>query len=210
MSRVGFFPRTAAFMIDLGAFLAFAHLFAWVDVQLNDRTNLRAFGPVSFGGGIVFLTAYSLLDVFGSGTPGKHTMGLVIAGEDGHPASRRALLGRWAVKFLPVAVLGAAGVLLSMTLTAYPTVLLTEYVRDGLVVLGFADAVIGLALAAFVVVGCFRVARPGCGRQAFHDVMSHTAVFLAAELRKGHAFEPVFASRAAGEPAESHETSARA
>jgi hypothetical protein len=204
MSRVGFFPRTAAFMIDLGAFLAFAHVFAWLDVVLNNGTTLNAFGPVSLGGGVLFLTVYSLMDVFGSGTVGKYTMGLVIAGEDGHPAPRRALLGRWAVKFLPVAVLATAGALLSMTLTEYPTVHFTGYVRDGLTVLGFADAVIGLALAAFLVAGCFRVARSGGGRQAFHDAMSHTAVFPAAELRKGHAFEPVFASRAveSREPAE--------
>jgi hypothetical protein len=204
MSRVGFFPRTAAFMIDLGAFLVFAHFFVWLDVMLNGSSGLNAFGPVSLGGGSVFLAVYSLLDVFGSGTPGKHAMGLVVAGEDGHPAPRRALLGRWAVKFFPVAVLATAGALLSMTLTSYPTVHFSEYVRDGITVVGFADAVIGLALAAFVVLGCFRVARPGSGRQAFHDVMSHTAVFSAAELRKGHAFEPVFAVRAdeSAEPAE--------
>src|SRR5215216_4705657 len=102
MHRVGFLPRLAAFLIDLGIFTAAVHFFALVDLLLNVRTSLNFFGIVSLLGGTVLLIGYGLFEIAMAATPGKKLAGLVIASEDGRPATRRTLIKRWAVKHIPV------------------------------------------------------------------------------------------------------------
>src|SRR5690349_6374635 len=102
MHRVGFLPRLAAFLIDLGIFTFAVHLFTAVDVLINVTTRLNNFGIVSLLGGSVLLIGYGFLEVLMASTPGKKLAGLTIASEDGRPATRRTLLKRWAAKHVPV------------------------------------------------------------------------------------------------------------
>lgn len=196
-TRAGFLSRAAAALIDLGIIFCALHALAAADVVANESMRLSNFGAITFAGGGVVLVAYGLLDVLAAGTLGKKVLGLRIARPDGRPAGPAALLGRWAAKYAPLPFLAAAGFLLATTLTRYPGYSLRPFVLDGLFVLGVADAVVCLALTAFVAAGCFRVARRGRGRRAFHDVMSGTAV-LAGGRAAARGFEPL-PVRGAGE-----------
>src|SRR5438045_6800368 len=109
MERIGFQQRTGAFFIDLGLAMILVHLLIVVDLLLNqfDRYS-GTFGLISGGGGALLILLYGLFEIFWARTPGKRIMGLIIAREDGTPASRRILAKRWAVKQSPI-VFGALG-----------------------------------------------------------------------------------------------------
>jgi uncharacterized RDD family membrane protein YckC len=191
MPRAGFAPRAAALLLDLGLMFGAVHALAAVDVLANDAGRINDFGRITFAGSGVVLVAYSLLDVLAAGTLGKGLMRLRIAAADGRPARPGALLGRWAAKhafFLPLA---AGGWLLGITLSPYSNVRLQPYVMEGLFVVGVADALVCAAVLAFVVAGCVRVSRPRCGRRAFHDVVSGTAVFVCSRLGGRRGFDPL-------------------
>src|SRR3954453_12038149 len=102
MQRVGMLPRLGAFLIDLGLFTVAIHLLLVADVVINMETRLNNMGIVSLLGGSLLLLGYGACEVLMAGTPGKRLAGLVIAAEDGEPATRGALLRRWAVKQVAV------------------------------------------------------------------------------------------------------------
>ncbi len=185
MERVGFQQRTGAFFIDLGLLMVGVHLLIVVDVLVNQQDNYDNFGLISGCGGALLILVYSLLEIFWARTPGKRIMGLVIARDDGTPATRRMLAKRWAVKQSPV-FFGTLATLLLMC-TEYQ--LLSFYLPEGLRIFGIIDAVIGLVLAIFVCVGYSKVMQPQ--RQAFHDLVASTAVFRSIDVQSERGFAPV-------------------
>src|SRR5205814_9096547 len=102
MERVGFQQRTGALLIDLGLLMKIGSVLIMVDVLVNELDNYDNFGLISGAGGALLILVYSLLEIFWARTPGKRIMGLVIARDDGTPATRRILAKRWAVKQSPV------------------------------------------------------------------------------------------------------------
>ncbi len=64
------------------------------------------------------------------------------------------------------------------------------YVRNGMAVFGIIDASVGGILLLFVIVGCFRVLKPG--RQAFHDAITGTGVFRRIDVVSTPGFTPLF------------------
>jgi uncharacterized RDD family membrane protein YckC len=195
MHRVGFLPRLAAFLIDLGIFTVAVHFLTAVDVVLNLSTALNNFGIVSLLGGAVMLVGYGFLEVLMAATPGKRVAGLTIAGDDGRPAARGRLMKRWAAKHAPV-FFAAPMMLLWSILSPYNYHLpLPDFVQPGVVALAVIDTILTGLLLLMVVGGCFLALLPA--RTALHDKLSGTAVYLAADLNARHSFEPVVATAAA-------------
>jgi uncharacterized RDD family membrane protein YckC len=198
MHRVGFLPRLAAFLIDLGIFTVAVHLFTAVDVLINLATPLNYFGIVSLLGGSVLLLGYGFLEVLLAATPGKKLAGLVIASDDGQPATRRTLLKRWAAKHIPV-FFAAPMMLLWAILSPYNyRVILPDYVIPGIFALAVIDTILTGLLLLMVVGGCFLALLPA--RTTLHDKLAGTAVYPAADLNARHSFEAVVRATAASSP----------
>src|SRR4051812_17287698 len=102
MERVGFQQRAAAVIIDLGLVMLAVHLCIGLDLLVNARSNWDNFGFLSGFGAIIVVLVYALMEILSAGTVGKRIMGLVIARDDGQPASRGALIKRWAIKQSPL------------------------------------------------------------------------------------------------------------
>lgn len=195
MQRIGFHLRAAACLLDLVLLAIVVHVAAAVDVFINESRGVRYFGGVTWAGVILSILVCAVCEATSGASPGKRIMGLVIAADDGGPASRGALLRRTLIKFCPFG------------LAVFPLTVFTVldggqpwspawYVRDGLQILGAVDAVVTSLVTVYVIVGCFRVL--GKERQAFHDQLAGTAVFRAASVPTP-AFEPVMRERFAGE-----------
>jgi uncharacterized RDD family membrane protein YckC len=189
MHRVAFLPRLAAFLIDLAIFTVAVHLLLLVDVFVNMRTGLNHMGIVSLLGGALLLVGYGLFEVLLAATPGKRLAGLVIAAENGDPATRGALLKRWAAK--QVAVFFAAPTVVLWTLLSpynihWP---LYDFVAAGVLVLAIIDTILTAILLFMAIGGCFLALGPG--RQTLHDKLSGTALYRAAEVYAPRAFAAV-------------------
>lgn len=186
MERIAFLPRLGAFLLDLGLFTAAIHLFLFVDVYVNLRTAVNNFGVVSLLGGAFLLIGYGLSELLMAATPGKRLAGLVIAAEDGTPASRRALLKRWAVK--QIAVFFACPMMVLWTLLSPYNyrVILPHYVLPGVVALAVIDTILVSVLLLSVIGGCFLALGPL--RQTLHDKLAGTAVFRADDVLAARAF----------------------
>jgi len=174
MDRIGFQQRAAAFLIDLGVVMIAAHLIVLVDVLLNESGSYNFFGVISAGGSALLVLSYGLMEIFSAGTLGKRIMGLTIAMDDGAPAPRGRLMRRWAIKQSPL-FFGALATLLFILSDPGGPAKFAGYVREGLLVFAWIDAVIALVLLIFVLIGCLRVRQHS--RQAFHDAVAGTAIF---------------------------------
>ncbi len=191
MERIPFLPRLGAFLIDLGIFTAAVHLFAIVDVLLNTLTSLNNFGFVSLFGGSILLIGYGLLEVLLAGTPGKRVCGLIIATEEGRPATAKPLLKRWAVKQCPVffaAPMAACWTILSPHNYHFP---LPDFVAVGVRILAIIDTVLTGSLLLMIFGGCFLALQSG--RQTLHDRIAGTAVYPRSQVLATAAFRPVIA-----------------
>src|SRR5438445_5923933 len=156
MDRIGFQQRAAAFLIDLGVVMIAAHLIVLVDVLLNESGSYNFFGVISAGGSALLVLSYGLMEIFSAGTLGKRIMGLTIAMDDGAPAPRGRLMRRWAIKQSPL-FFGALATLLFILSDPGGPAKFAGYVREGLLVFAWIDAVIALVLLIFVLIGCLRV-----------------------------------------------------
>lgn len=195
MHRVGFLPRLAAFLIDLGIFTVAVHFLMAVDVVVNLSTPVNTFGVVSLLGGAVLLFGYGFLEVLQASTPGKRLAGLAIAADDGQPATRRLLLKRWAAKHVPV-FFAAPMMALWAVLSPYNYHLpLPDFIAPGIVALAVIDTILTGLLLLMVVGGCFLALLPA--RTALHDKLAGTAVYYAADLNARRSFEPVVATATA-------------
>lgn len=111
--------------------------------------SLNALSVVS-GINILLFTLYSLLEVFTGATLGKRWLGIMIASSDGVVAARRSLALRWLWK---------NGSYCATMLTSIWAVLGT----------------LGGLWSLLMMIGCLGVL--GSSKQAFHDVLTTTAVF---------------------------------
>jgi uncharacterized RDD family membrane protein YckC len=186
--RASFHARVAAGLIDLMTLAITIHGCALIDVYLNENTGLNYIGMVTWSGFGAVTLLLMLLEVFQAATPGKRLMKLVIAGADGKPAPRPALLKRAFVKYaaalflvFPVATLCAAD----------PTApwRLQEYVRGALFAMGAVDAVLVACIAIYTLLGCFRARKPD--RPTFHDLAAGTAVYRRDNPPPRRGFAPV-------------------
>lgn len=186
MDRVGFLPRLGAFLIDLGIFAAAIHLFVFVDVYLNLATSLNNFGLITLLGGAFLLLGYGLFDVLMAGTPGKRIAGLIIASDDGLPATRKRLIKRWAVK--QIAVFFACPMALLWTLLSPYNyhIPIPEFIIPGILGLAITDTILTAVLLLIVLGGCFLVLGPS--RQSLHDKLAGTAVYRSTDLHAARAF----------------------
>lgn len=188
MERAGFVPRLGAFLLDLGIFTFGIHLFTAVDILLNQLTGLNNFGLVSLFGGSVLLIGYGMGEALTGRTPGKALCGLVIASEEGVPATGRALWKRWAAKHSPV-FFAAPTVALWTILSPYNHHFpLHDYVASGVLALAVVDTVVTSVLLLLIIGGCLLVLKNG---QALHDMLGGTAVYRAREVYAGRAFSAV-------------------
>ena len=105
-------------------------------------------------------TVYFLIEGFTGYTLGKLILGIRIASEDGTAAAVPKLLGRYAVKNCNL-LLSLAGLLLGV---------------HALITLGRVGGLI-------IFVGCFFTL--GMKRQAFHDMIMHTAVYPRGAIKAG-------------------------
>ena len=175
--RVGFGPRFAAALIDMGVvavvgFVAGATIGGLLGRGIGsalggasaDGASSGAaigaavgavLGAVAAFGGFVFL--YSLVEAFTGASPGKMALGLKVGLEDGRRAGTGVYARRWAIKY--------SGTLLGL-LAALP----------GLQIVGLIAPVAGVVVFA----GCFLVL--GDKRQALHDMAAKTAVFRKSDL----------------------------
>jgi uncharacterized RDD family membrane protein YckC len=191
MERVGFLPRLGAFLIDLGIFTAAVHLLLFVDVVLNLETPLNNIGIVSLLGGSVVVVVYGYLEVLMAGTPGKKLCGLVIGSQDGQRATKRTLLKRWAVKQIAIFFAAPTLFLWSLLSPFNYHLRLPDYVKEAVLALAIVDTVLTGILLVMALGGCFFALTPA--RQALHDKLAGTAVYRAAQLFAGRAFEAVVA-----------------
>lgn len=175
--RIGFGPRFAAALIDMGL-LAVVGFFAGATIggllgsgigsALGGASAEGAasgaavgaavgavLGAVAAFGGFVFL--YSLIEAFTGASPGKMALGLKVGLEDGRRAGTGTYARRWAIKY--------SSTLLGL-LAALP----------GLHVVGLIAPVAGVVVFA----GCFLAL--GDKKQALHDVAARTAVFRKSDL----------------------------
>ena len=181
--------RAAACLLDLVLLAVCAHLFAVIDVYVNQFGQARYFGAITGLGAVAAVVYCAVMEAIGGASPGKRIMGVVIAEDGGRAASRGALVRRAAVKFCPL-FLGLFPVIVLVAADGSAPWHLDPYIRDGLVVLAVIDIIVSSLVAMYVIVGCFRVLRPD--RQAFHDQLAGTAVFRAAAIT-GPAFTPIIA-----------------
>jgi uncharacterized RDD family membrane protein YckC len=186
MDRVGFLPRLGAFLIDLGIFAAAIHLFMLIDVYVNLTTSLNDFGLISLLGGGFLLLGYGLFEVIMAATPGKRIARLVIASDDGLPATRKALFKRWAVKQIAV-FFACPMACLWTTLSPYNNWFrVPDFVIPGILGLAIIDTFLTGILLLIVMGGCFLALGPS--RQSLHDKLAGTAVYRTNDLRAARAF----------------------
>lgn len=99
LSRAGFWIRTFAMLIDLIAMLAIAGIATIVMVLIWDsvggRETAEKVGQTILYGGFL---AYTSLEAWTAGTPGKIFLRMRILAQDGSPADRWRLILRWSAK----------------------------------------------------------------------------------------------------------------
>jgi uncharacterized RDD family membrane protein YckC len=171
-SRVGFWPRVGAHLVDMVLILGVSFLLKGVIASLfpgaiaaaiaeQTRANttaalkpaletMAAFGVAS----TAIWPFYGLIEAFTGWSPAKRLLGLRIAGEDGRPAPRPRLFARYAVK-------GAANILALLGLVTGAKTLSTA----------------GGAMSLVILAGFSLVLRSS--RQALHDMAVRTAVVRA-------------------------------
>ena len=155
MKRAGFWRRTAAMTIDILIALLPSAMFAgilWNSLARGgtvDETTDRLVGAVP----LLAWIGYFLLEVFAGVTLGKMLMRISIRRSDGIPADRWTLLLRYITKH--------QGFLLSAVYVA------TD--------IGLFYGIAGF-MNFLVLIGCLRAL--GEGKQTWHDLWSHTAVFV--------------------------------
>jgi uncharacterized RDD family membrane protein YckC len=174
MDRAGFYPRVAAFLCDLLLFFVVVHAAALVDTHAYLASTYNDFGVISGGVAGLFVIGLAMFEVLGIGSPGKRFMRLMIAADDGAPASRRMLLSRVAVKYMPALLVSFPAVLFALTDPYGPQ--LPAVVQYGLTIIGTIGAVLAVGAMLLVTGGCFRALRPDA--RAMHDMAAGTAVFF--------------------------------
>ncbi len=165
--RVGFGPRLGAFLIDSVVCVVAVIVLALVAglvaaVGLGARNAAEGQIVGSIAGGIVgslTVILYWLWEGITGAAAGKLALGLVIANENGTPAPTGVLFKRYWFKT------GIASVLLPIL-----AVVTKSEIYE----------VTGSLWALAVVIGCFVVL--GEKRQAFHDMIAHTAVYRKADI----------------------------
>ena len=185
MERVGFYPRAAAFLIDLMLFVLVVHVAAAIDWSLYESQGWRMFGALTAGAAWITLAAMGLLEALEGTSPGKRLMKVAIAAEDGRRAPRRTLFIRAIYKYAAV-LLSLGGMFAFAVMMQWGA---TGDVRDGFEAIFWADLVVASGVTIFVIVGCFRALKDD--RQAFHDLAAGTAVFSTRELLTTRGFAPV-------------------
>ena len=199
MERVGFHLRVAAFLIDFAVVALGVHAALALDFYLNDRQGMGNFGVVTAAGAWLAIACVGLTEALASTSPGKKMLGLTIGGEEGRRPPRRALLTRAALKYAPLLFALLPMVMYGVN-NGTGSWRFSSYVRDGMQAVFIIDTVCASSILLYVIVGCFRVLRPD--RQAFHDLLAHTAVFRRAELLRGRGFDLLFSNPGgAAEPA---------
>lgn len=153
--RKGFFIRLAATLID--AILLALLLFPVGWLQLTDPGLL----PTCAADVLTVLIglAYTSLEIFAAGTPGKLLLGLAIANPDASPAARAVLSLRWSTKYFCL-------------LCAFLFVL-TDFVLFRLVG-GLSQTLVAIG---FLFASCDH-------HQSWHDQWSRTAVFRRRDLQR--------------------------
>lgn len=189
MDRATFPTRLGAFLIDLAIFAAAIHLFVAVDILLNVFTKLNNFGIVSLLGGSLLLIGYGTLEVLLATTPGKRACGLIIASEDGQPATRRALLKRWAVKHSPVFACAPTLILWTLVSPYNYHAKLPDFVAHAVHIFAVVDTYLTSLLLIMVIAGCFLSLT--ASRQTLHDAIARTALLPRKDLLAKNAFRPV-------------------
>jgi len=189
MERANFPTRLGAFLVDLAIFAAIIHLFFAIDVLLNLTTRLNNFGIISLLGGALLLIGYGTLEVFLATTPGKRACGLIIASEDGQPATRRALIKRWAVKHSPVFACAPTLILWTLISPYNYHAKLPDFVAHAVHIFAVVDTYLTSLLLIMVMAGCFFGLT--ASRQTLHDSIARTALFPRQALIASSAFSPV-------------------
>lgn len=189
MERVGFIPRLGACLIDLGIFAGVVHLFLAVDVLINVLTPLNVFGVVSLLASSLLLIGLGAMEVLLAWTPGKRLAGLIIARDDGRPATRRTLARRWAIKHMAVFLCAPTLILWTFLSPHNVHLPLPAFIAPGVLALAIIDTVLTAILLLLIVGGCFLAIRPH--RQALHDLLGGTAVFRRDEVLTPSAFSAV-------------------
>lgn len=176
-SRVGFFPRLGAALIDFVLLAILAALLkdtvaglmpgvlesmlekAKADLPPDSQKATVVVGSMmQFGLAMsVIGPFYGLLEAFTGRSPGKFLLGLVVVAEAGTRAALGQLLGRYGVKQVP-------GV--PSLVAAFTGIKALEH--------------LGTALGAAFILGCFMVFLPH--RQALHDKIVKTAVLRKSDL----------------------------
>src|SRR5437868_6342160 len=102
MERVGFHVRVAAFLVDLFLLALFVHCAVAAELYLNENASWGEFGGLPAAALWLVPAVYAVLEILLAATPGKKILRLTIAGDDGRPAPRRALLARAGLKYSPL------------------------------------------------------------------------------------------------------------
>jgi uncharacterized RDD family membrane protein YckC len=183
MERKGFGPRLGAMLIDVAIMLLFFCVVGWIT---GAGMYMASTGPngtvvVSTGarvGAIIaalFALAYGSTEIFMAGTPGKLILKMKIGSETGVvPAPQDQLVRRYLIKWSPQLL----NLLFAIT-----------FFRP----ISWLSNLAGLVLF----VGCFFAL--GVNRQAFHDILAHTAVYgVGASMQQG--FQPIMGGGYGGPP----------
>ena len=165
MKRAGFLVRVAAALLDLVCLLPLILVYGFGLGYLEDAGRLTPTTQFLADLSLTLLgVAYSSLEIFFAGTPGKQIMKLRIADARGVPADPWKLALRWSTK-------NGAGLIAVVAVVAQ-TPALERLER----------------LYGFIVfIGC--LAALGESRQAWHDKWAGTAVYKRRDLVEHRGFE---------------------
>lgn len=165
MPRVGFWLRVAASLVDVLVILPLIGVYVAVLWFLEENGRLTSTIEYLIDVSVsVLAVAYSSLEIFTAGTPGKRILHLRIADASGHAADAWKLANRWVTKNTPTLV----GLLAAVT-----TVSSLEVVSNLLSV---------VVLIAFL-------GAAGESRQAWYDRRAGTAVYRTRDLQERRGFE---------------------
>jgi uncharacterized RDD family membrane protein YckC len=206
IERVGFHTRVAALLVDVFILAIIAHAGAGLDMLANDASTLNYFGFITCTAVCCAAVTAIVLEGIVGATPGKWALGLIVAADDGRPASRRARWRRALFKHSATIFLSFPVVMLAVADENAPFTL-REYVRRGVAIFGWVDVALEVCVAIYIVAGCFRVLR--ADRLAFHDVVAGTAVYRRAEVSGSGGFSPL-AVEALGDVVEATESASAA